>query len=97
MLNFIHRNLDRNYKEPTAVLAGLIDFSKAFNRMNHNSLITILSDMNIPTCALCLIKATSPSKECVCVTIVLSLLNSTSLVGDPKEDFKCYIIQPPSQ
>ena len=66
MLDFIHKNLDRNYKEPTAVLAGLVDFSKAFNRMDHNILIIILSDLNIPTCALRLIVSyLSRRKMCV--------------------------------
>ena len=35
-------------KIPTAILACLIDFSKAFNRQNHNILITKLSDMAVP-------------------------------------------------
>ena len=55
MLDFIHKNIDKSHKEPTAVLAGLVDFSKAFNRMEHNVLVTILSDLSIPTCALRLI------------------------------------------
>ena len=55
MLDFIHRSLDKNHKEPTAVLAALVDFSKAFNRMDHNTIVTILADLNIPTCALRLI------------------------------------------
>ena len=38
-----------------AVLAGLFDFSKAFNRIDHNLIVTILGDLNIPTCALKLI------------------------------------------
>ena len=42
MLHFIHENLDR--KKPTAVLAAFIDFSKAFNRMDHNIIVTILSN-----------------------------------------------------
>ena len=33
---------------PHAVLALMVDFSKAFNRQNHHTLITILSDMNMP-------------------------------------------------
>ena len=32
-----------------AVLATMIDYSKAFNNQNHNILITILSDMGVPT------------------------------------------------
>ena len=31
MMDFIHSNIDKSHKEPTAVLAGLVDFSKAFN------------------------------------------------------------------
>ena len=32
----------------TAVIAVMIDFSKAFNRINHNIVITILSEMGVP-------------------------------------------------
>ena len=45
-LAFILYNQDD--KDPTAVLACLIDFSKAFNRQDHNILITKLSDMGVP-------------------------------------------------
>ena len=55
MLDFIYKNLDQSSKSPTAVLCALIDFSKAFNRIDHNILVTILSDLNIPTCALRLV------------------------------------------
>ena len=55
MLDFIHKQLDKNHSEATAVIAALVDFSKAFNRMDHNIIVTILSDLNIPTCALRLI------------------------------------------
>ena len=66
MLDFIHKNLNQNHKHPTAVLAGLVDFSKAFNRIDHNIIITILSDLNIPTCALRLIISyLSSRKMCV--------------------------------
>ena len=66
MLDFIHKNIDKNRKEPTAFLAGLVDFSKAFNRIDHNIIVTILSDLNIPTCALRLIMAyLSQRKMCV--------------------------------
>ena len=47
LLNFILYNQDST--EPTAVLACLIDFSKAFNRQNHNLLITKLSDLGVPS------------------------------------------------
>ena len=47
-------------------MAALVDFSKAFNRMDHNTLVTILSDLNIPTCALRLIMSyLSGRKMCV--------------------------------
>ena len=66
MLDFIHRKLDASSSNPTAVLAGLVDFNKAFNRMDHNIIITILSDLTVPTCALKLIISyLSNSKMCV--------------------------------
>ena len=34
--------------KPHAVLALMVDFSKAFNRQNHHTLVTILSDMGVP-------------------------------------------------
>ena len=45
-VNYILFNQD--LKIPNAVLAVQIDFSKAFNRINHNAVITILSNMNVP-------------------------------------------------
>ena len=66
LLDFIHRKLDVGNSNPTAVLACLVDFSKAFNRMDHNIIITILSDLNVPTCALKLaISYLSNRKMCV--------------------------------
>ena len=46
LINFILYNQD--YNLPIAVLACTIDFAKAFNRQNHNILITKLSDMGVP-------------------------------------------------
>jgi hypothetical protein len=45
-VNFILYNQDMT--NPHAVLALMVDFSKAFNRQDHNILITILSDMGCP-------------------------------------------------
>ena len=45
-VNFILSNQENT--EPTAILACMIDFSKAFNRQNHNILISKLSDMGVP-------------------------------------------------
>ena len=55
MTDFIFKHLDNNKDNPSAVLGVTVDFSKAFNRMSHNTIITILADLNIPTCALRLI------------------------------------------
>ena len=66
MLDFIQKNLDNWSKNPTAVVCGLVDFSKAFNRMDHNVIVTILSDLNVPTCALRLVMSyLSNRKMCV--------------------------------
>ena len=46
VINFITYNLDFN--TPTAVLGCTVDFSKAFNRQNHNILVMKLSDMGVP-------------------------------------------------
>ena len=45
-MNFIL--LSQDSSEQTAILACMVDFSKAFNRQNHNLLITKLSDMGVP-------------------------------------------------
>ena len=45
-LNFILINQDNS--EQTAILACMMDFKKAFNLINHNLLITKLSDMRGP-------------------------------------------------
>ena len=46
LINFILSNQEQTV--PTAVLACMVDFSKAFNRQDHEILITKLSDMNVP-------------------------------------------------
>ena len=45
-INFILYNQD--LKESHAVLAVMIDFSKAFNRQDHNILLTLLCDLGVP-------------------------------------------------
>ena len=45
-MNFILYNQD--LKEPQAVLAVMIDFSKAFNRQDHNILLTNLFNLGVP-------------------------------------------------
>ena len=45
-INFILYNQD--LKQAHAVLAVMIDFSKAFNRQDHNILLTLLCDMGVP-------------------------------------------------
>ena len=46
LVNFVLYNQDLN--NPLATLAVLYDFEKAFNRQDHNTLITLLSDMGTP-------------------------------------------------
>ena len=49
LINFINFILfNQDLAVPHAVLAVMIDFSKAFNRINHNIIITILSEMGVP-------------------------------------------------
>ena len=45
-INFILLNQDST--DQTAILAVMVDFSKAFNRQDHNLLITKLSDIGVP-------------------------------------------------
>ena len=45
-INFIQYNQD--IKNIQAVLAVAVDFSKAFNRQNHNILVELLSDLGVP-------------------------------------------------
>ena len=45
-INFVSYNQDINNIH--AVLAVAVDFSKAFNRQNHNILIELLSELGIP-------------------------------------------------
>ena len=45
-ITFILMNQDK--PNQTAVLACMVDYKKAFNRQNHNVLITKLSDMGVP-------------------------------------------------
>ena len=40
--------MNQDSQEQTAILACLVDFEKAFNRINHNIIITKLSDMGVP-------------------------------------------------
>ena len=46
LINFIQYNQD--IKNIHAVLAVAVDFSKAFNRQNHNIVIDLLSDLGVP-------------------------------------------------
>ena len=45
-INFVLYNQDMS--NPRAVLALMVDFKKAFNRQNHNKLVTLLNDMGVP-------------------------------------------------
>ena len=63
LINFILYNQD--FDAPIAVLACAIDFSKAFNRVNHNILITKLSDMGVPGWLLNLVMGFLSDRELV--------------------------------
>ena len=47
LLDFILSHTDTS-RVPAAVMVALIDFSKAFNRINHNKVIVRLSDWGVP-------------------------------------------------
>ena len=57
LIEFINFILHQQEMENTAVLACLVDFSKAFNRQDHNILITKLSDIGVPGWLLKLVMA----------------------------------------
>ena len=48
LIEFLNFVLHQQETEATAVLACLVDFSKAFNRQDHTVLITKLSDIGVP-------------------------------------------------
>ena len=48
LIEFINFILHQQELESTAVLASLVDFSKAFNRQDHSILMTKLSDLGTP-------------------------------------------------
>jgi hypothetical protein len=66
MVHFILGSMDGD--SDAAVVAVPVDYSKAFNRMLHSNIITIMSDLRpaIPTCAIRLIKSYL-TKRSMCV------------------------------
>ena len=54
MISYILYNQD--LKEPKAVLTAMVDFEKAFNRQNHNKLLTKLNDLGVPGWLLNIVK-----------------------------------------
>ena len=46
LLTFVHYNLDIRKRQGITLTA--IDYSKAFNRQNHNNFLTLLHKMNVP-------------------------------------------------
>ena len=63
LINFILSNQEDT--SPTAILACMVDFSKAFNRQDHSILITKLSDMNVPGWLLKLVMAFLTNRKMV--------------------------------
>ena len=64
MGNFILKSMDGNSN--SAVLAVAVDYSKAFNRMAHSKILCSLAALNVPTCALRLIKSYL-TRRCMCI------------------------------
>ena len=61
--NFVLYNQDM--KNPQAVLALMVDFSKAFNRQNHNIIVKVLSRMGVPSWLLKLVVAFLTDRELI--------------------------------
>ena len=55
MVDFILKSMDGDSN--AAVIALPVDYSKAFNRMRHSNILNSLETMNVPTCAIKLIKS----------------------------------------
>ena len=49
--------MNQDSQEQTAILACLVGFQKAFNRINHNLIITKPSDMGVPGWLLAIVAA----------------------------------------
>ena len=63
LTNFVLYNQD--LKNPRATLAMMVDFSKAYNRVNHNKLIQILSDLEVPSWLLKIVMAFLSERELI--------------------------------
>ena len=48
LFDFIFSKTDNSTKEPTAIITLLLDMSKGFTLVNHNKILTRLSDWNVP-------------------------------------------------
>ena len=58
LINFLYTELDKGSAHDRRAIATMaIDLSKAFNRLDHGKLLTILYDMGVPVCALRLLKS----------------------------------------
>ena len=58
LVNFIYTELDKgSEKDRRSIATMAIDLSKAFNRLDHAKLLTLLYDMGVPVCALRLLRS----------------------------------------
>ena len=58
LVDFLYTELDRgSAKDRRAVATMAIDLSKAFNRLYHGKLITMMYNMGVPICAIRLLKS----------------------------------------
>ena len=95
MIHFILSKLDPK-KSPSSIIAAFVDFSKAFNRMSHNRLVIILSDLEIPTCALRLILSYLKNRK-MCVRYKGAVSENQSIPGGGPQGslltVLCFILQ----
>ena len=58
LVNYLYTELDHGSEQDRRSIAAMaIDLCKAFNRLDHSKLITVLYDMGVPVCALRLLRS----------------------------------------
>ena len=91
LVEYVYHELDKgNDKDRRAVAAMAIDLSKAFNRLDHSKLLTMLFDAGAPPCTLRLLRSYLTGR-----TMQVHLSDAISTVyelwgEDPKEDYLPY-------
>ena len=78
-INFISSCQDSS--DQTAVMACMVDFSKAFNRQNHNLLFTKLSEMDVPGWLLKVLMAFLEDRTLLDLLLFIVLINDVGFEG----------------